>query len=133
MNRPGGTLDIATALRPYRGTWNARLASHLLRRAGFGGTSDEVGRLNGVAMDDAVGSLIEFPSTTDLPEPGNVYDPRPVLMQLFTAQKSAGDMQKRQLGMELRQNERQSIISLQEWWLHRMLSSPAPLQEKMAL
>src|SRR5581483_4668637 len=40
---------------------------------------------------------------------------------------------KRQIRMEIRKNERRSILSLQSWWVNRMLSSPAPLQEKMAL
>jgi len=45
--RPAGPLDALTALRPYAGPWNRRLAAHLLRRAGFGGSPADVDRLAG--------------------------------------------------------------------------------------
>ncbi len=54
MNRPAGALDIATALVPYKGPWTARLAAHLLRRAGFGGSQTEIARLAAMPVHDAV-------------------------------------------------------------------------------
>ena len=120
MSRPAGRLDLATALEPYSGAWNARLAAHLLRRAGFGGTAAEVRRLASLPMHAAVDSLVSFPSTAALPAPPQLYDP--------VAGLQAGVPPK-----EIRKNERQSVIELQRWWLNRMLNTPAPLQEKMAL
>lgn len=135
MNRPAGSLDPATALRPYAGPWNARLAAHLLRRAGFGGSPDDVQRFASMPVHDAVDALIEFPSTASLPAPGDVYDPRQELTSLAMrgGYKALDDMQRRQFGMQLRKSERTSILSMQNWWLNRMLNTPAPLQEKMAL
>jgi uncharacterized protein (DUF1800 family) len=134
--RPAGRLDLATALEPYRGPWNARLAAHLLRRAGFGGTSAEVGRLAAMPMHVAVDSLVNFPSTDALPGPPPLYDPREAIRQNFMGAMRAmigDDTQRREIFKQIRKGERDSAIALQRWWLNRMLNSPAPLQEKMAL
>ncbi len=136
MNRPAGSLDIATALEPYRGPWNEKLTAHLLRRAGFGGTVDEIHRLASMPVHEAVGSLIEFPSTSSLPQPQDICDPRSAIRENFMGalrSMMGDDTHKRELFNEIRKQERQSLISLQNWWLNRMLSTPAPLQEKMAL
>jgi len=134
--RPAGHLDISTALAPYAGVWDERLAAHLLRRAGFGATSDETKRYASLGVHAAVDALINFPSTAGLPAPDNLYDPRATLLQYFQQGVRPGmvdDMTRRKIGQEVRQNERQSVIALQLWWLNRMLATPAPLQEKMAL
>jgi uncharacterized protein (DUF1800 family) len=137
MQRPSGTLDVAIALAPYEGPWNERLAAHLLRRAGFGGTQDEIARYARMGVGDAVESLIHFPSTASLPQPPQLTDPsvlrRAALDQGVVRPAMATDVQRRAVGMEVRRDERTSILELQLWWLNRMLSTPAPLQEKMAL
>src|SRR6476661_7354690 len=81
--RPAGRLDLQTALEPYAGPWNGRLAAHLLRRAGFGGTAAEVQRLALMQMDAAVDSIVNFAPTGSLPAPPQLYDPREVLRQNF--------------------------------------------------
>ncbi len=129
LNRPSGTLDGSDALRAYNGAWNARLAAHLLRRAGFGGTPDEISRFARMQPHDAVESLIHFPDTSRLPGPDNVYDPFGGLS--MTMAPMAGD--RKAFMQQARQQSRASIMSMQTWWLNRMLTTPAPLQEKMAL
>ncbi|MGA8099686.1 MAG: hypothetical protein WB810_13615, partial [Candidatus Cybelea sp.] len=42
--RPQGNPDLSIALQPYSQTLGERGAAHLLRRAGFGGTPDQVRR-----------------------------------------------------------------------------------------
>jgi hypothetical protein len=134
IDRPPGVLDAANALRPYAGPWNARLAAHLLRRAGFGGSPTEIERLAGQTMHAAVESTIHFPSTASLPAPDDVYDPSSDLLSFYRGGgfRSADETAKREFRKGLRKKERQSILSLQSWWLNRMLATPAPLQEKMA-
>ncbi|HEY8320996.1 MAG TPA: DUF1800 domain-containing protein [Candidatus Baltobacteraceae bacterium] len=135
IHRPAGTLDAAGALRPYGGPWNERLAAHLMRRAGFGGSPDEIRAMAAMSPAEAVGSLIHFPSTANMPQPADVFDPVAYLRGQFGNQRPA-DMtedQKRERNKGLRMQERQSVLALQAWWLDRMLNSPAPLQEKMAL
>ncbi len=134
--RPAGRLDLGTALEPYAGPWNARLAAHLLRRAGFGGTSVEVARLASMPVHAAVDSLVDFPSTDALPPAPELYDPRRAIMENFGGALKAfmgDDTARREFAKEIRKNERQSLIALQRWWLTRMLNTSAPLQEKMAL
>src|SRR5947207_827051 len=40
--------------------WNAERAAHLLERAGFGGTPDEIDRLASMTPQQAVDSLVEY-------------------------------------------------------------------------
>jgi len=134
--RPAGHLDAATALAPYKGVWDVRLAAHLLRRAGFGSSPEEAAKFASMGVHAAVSALVDFPSTDSLPAPGDLYDPRTTLMQYFQQGMRPGnvdDMTKRKIGQQVRMQERQSVIALQRWWLNRMLTTPAPLQEKMAL
>lgn len=133
MIRPAGTLDAATALQPFAGALDERHAAHLLRRAGFGGSPDDVRRLSGMAAGDAVESLVRFPSTSALPAPSDVYDPFSLVQQYGL--RGLRDMAKdarRELLKQVRREEVRSTLALQLWWLNRMLATPAPLQEKMA-
>lgn len=133
VQRPAGTLEAGTALLPYERALDARLAAHLLRRAGFGGTPDDIRRLTGMAAGEAVESLVRFPSTSALSAPQDVYDPASLLSQYgFGALRSLTADARRQLLMQVRRDEVRSILSLQLWWLDRMLATAAPLQEKMA-
>ncbi|MGH7737246.1 MAG: DUF1800 domain-containing protein [Candidatus Tyrphobacter sp.] len=133
IERPDGHVDFATALLPYRGELNARLAAHLLRRAGFGGTPQEVARYAAMSPGDAVESLVRFADTSALPSPGDVYDPATLLGQYGPrGLRDLSSNARRALYEEVRRNEVRSVVSLQEWWLQRMLATPAPLQEKMA-
>ena len=136
MDRPAGRLDIGSALREYTGPWNVRLAAHLLRRAGFGGTPADIERAASHSMNGAVDALVHFPSTDALPQPPQLFDPRAMLRDmLFAGQISLkpDDTQKREIGKQIRQGERRSLIDLQRWWLNRMIQTPAPLQEKLTL
>jgi uncharacterized protein (DUF1800 family) len=108
--RPSGLLDVATALAPYRGAFNARHAAHVLRRAGFGGTPVDIAALAQLDAQRAVDALLH-PVEADVafadypPElgtlPSNLYGPRKTAVQL--------------------------------WWLDRMLRSRRQLVEKMTL
>ena len=132
MTRPPGRIDLTTALSPYRGAWNERLAAHLARRAGFGASIQEARRLASMSPRAAVESFIHLASDAELPAPENVYDPRETFMPYVRGgMRAADDMTRRRIGQEIRKNERDSILSMQHWWLNRMLNSPAPLREKM--
>jgi uncharacterized protein (DUF1800 family) len=127
--RPAGRLDVMTALRPYDGPWDDRLAAHLLRRAGFSGTPDEIARYAAMSSHDAAESLIHFADTSQLPPPPSVMEyPTPP----GVAFKALDDMAKRQASQARRKEAVGDIVALQLWWLNRMLATPAPLQEKMA-
>lgn len=121
--RPAGTLDTATALAPYRGHWNMRLAAHLLRRAGFGGTTEQVGRLAALDVGAAVASLVNFADTRGLPNGPTLSGP-PNYMGMRPDRETIKADRKAHVAQ---------VRDLQQWWLNRMIATPAPLQEKMTL
>src|SRR5690242_14556383 len=81
--RPSGRLDSSTALQEFRGALDERLAAHLLRRSGFGGTPDDIRRYAAMSPADAVESLVRFPSQTNVAPPA-VFDRGPYLHELKT-------------------------------------------------
>jgi hypothetical protein len=122
--RPAGALDVATALQAYSGRFDERAAAHLLRRAGFGGTPDEIKRLAAGSMHQAVDALIAFPASDPLPAaPDGLPDDAGAMLGMLSA-----DAKK-----ERRRIDREAILATQQWWLDRMLATSAPLQEKMTL
>jgi hypothetical protein len=91
-------------------------AAHLLWRAGFGGTWEDVQALAGRGLHQAVQALLDFPVSIE-PAPG------------FATLPEADPGQ----GTTRRVEERDKIAQLRSWWLDRMLNSPYPFQEKMTL
>jgi uncharacterized protein (DUF1800 family) len=137
--RPAGALDISTALDPYTGPWNRRLAAHLLRRAGFGGSPADVARIAAMSMPAAVEGFIHFPSTRSLaaqPElEAPAIPPRGLYAGFLQGMAADPDVaeQRKAFQMQRNQERRRNLIAMQKWWLERMIASPAPLQEKMTL
>jgi len=133
--RPAGEINLATALAPYAGPWDPRLAAHLARRAGFGGTPDDVARLAAMQPQSAVDSFVHLPDTSKLPGPPqleplyNAQQVQRAARQQAAADPEAAKAKQAQVG-RLR---RQEIVALQTWWIDRMINTPAPLQEKMTL
>ena len=91
--RPAGTLSASTALAPYEGPWNARLAAHLLRRAGFGGSPADVARIAGLRRaSDAVDEFIHYPKDAGLPgAPADLGDDYAELQRRVTELQRSGD------------------------------------------
>ncbi|MGH7727545.1 MAG: DUF1800 domain-containing protein [Vulcanimicrobiaceae bacterium] len=156
--RPLGNLALPNDLAPYRGPWNARLAAHLLRRAGFGGSPRDVAKLAAQpSADAAVASLLAFPTRDPLP-PGPAYSDDPSAAFATLRERVRGDLASlreqiagfplapgaaraalaadpeiKELRKATRQVEFRAAIQARLWWLDRMLHTPAPLQEKLTL
>ncbi len=136
--RPAGSLSISTALAPYAGSWDSRLAAHLLRRAAFGGSPDDIARTASLSMNAAVDALIRFPKDTGLPAaPDQLTDyymeQAQLLRQAGKAAAGNDDETIKQRRMEIAKMRQQTNVSMIRWWTNRMINSPAPLQEKMTL
>ena len=138
------------------GDWNAARAAHLLERAGFGGTPEEVAALAKLTPAAAVAYLVRFEGAPDgkLPafDHSGVHDSG---LEPFPPSRPATTKLARQrgeaLGVKIKPSGnrrlqpvvnrffywlRASYLETQRvayWWADRMLVSPRPLQEKMAL
>jgi len=136
--------------------WDRAAAAHLLERAGFGGTPHDIDRLAALGPRAAVRHLIRFDGAPadGLPpfEHSGIFDAgldpfppsRPATTKLAEETGTA-------LGIEVRTGGNrplQPIVNqffywlrasmletdrVAQWWAERMLVTPRPLQEKMAL
>lgn len=112
--------------------WTEADAAHLLRRAGFGGTPDEVAALARLGVDAAVDSLVNYTQIA--------YDPPPPWIDPLILQPVSRD-EIRQMNPEERERfqeqrrraERRTFEETRLWWIERMVRSPRPLEEKMTL
>jgi uncharacterized protein (DUF1800 family) len=114
--------------------WNYETAAHLLNRAGFGGTPAEIEAARGQGLDATVHDLVDASDDfANVPppawaHPGNI---RKMRMHVRGLKTEPGERKKRR--HEIRKMEGENIIDLRRWWLDRMLTTPAPLLEKMTL
>ena len=142
--RPPGSLDVAIALDPYSGPWGTRQAAHLYRRAGFGGSPDDIARVASAGMHAAVESFVRFANAGALPAQPQLVterltpDERATLMSATkaanaSAQNPAPDDAIMAVRKKIGGARRDNIIALEQWFLDRMIQSPAQLQEKMTL
>ncbi|MCB1807587.1 MAG: DUF1800 family protein, partial [Candidatus Competibacteraceae bacterium] len=150
---PAAWIDDLSAISPT--DWNTQRAAHLLERAGFGGTPAEISQLAALTPEQAVAWLVDFPADdSPLPpfEHSGVHDPglepfppsRPATTALARAQGEALGVKIKPAGNRRLQPvvnrffywlraSRLETNRLAYWWANRMLTTPHPLQEKMAL
>jgi hypothetical protein len=84
---------------------------HLLRRAGFGGTPDEISNYSSMGYDAAVDSLLNYENVPD-----NMASTLPAITMTYSGNHPGSE-----------------LIVLGEWWTNRMALTNRPLQEKMTL
>jgi uncharacterized protein (DUF1800 family) len=109
--------------------WSEAKARHLLVRAGFGGTTDDVARLHARGLFGAVNHLVNF---KDQPAANIEFDAAVKERPESFENALVGEEQRR-----LRENrvakDRQQIQNMRLWWMQRMIESPRPLEEKLTL
>jgi uncharacterized protein (DUF1800 family) len=155
--RGGGPAQWAEDLTPIAAAdWSFDRAAHLLERAGFGGTPEEIARLAAMSPQAAVAALVDYHAVANdhlAPfERSDVWDPSlrdfPVSRVAATerAQKTGEAM-----GVRIKpagERRLQPVVDrffywlratvletrrLAHWWADRMVATNRPLQEKMAL
>lgn len=155
---------LALAASPWAGDlapigaadWNRARAAHLLERAGFGGTPEEVDAFALLTPIQAVRRLVHFEGApaADLPpfDHSGVFeaglDPFPASRPATTdlardsgealgvAVKAGGNRRMQPVVNKFFYWLRASKLETDRvayWWANRMLTSPRPLQERMAL
>jgi uncharacterized protein (DUF1800 family) len=107
-------------MKPYRPkTYTFEDAAHLLRRAGFGGTPEEIEKLRALGPELAVEQLLTWNSQdgTD-PNPNDIN----AAFDGFIKE-----------GVQLAQALARSSATVQLWWVHKMLTTTQPMKEKLTL
>ena len=157
MAQAAGPANWKDDLKPIApADWNYDFAAHLLERAGFGGTPEEIQALARMTPDQAIGRLVRFEGTdtSQLPpfDPSGIHDPglepfppsRPAVTDMAKAKGEALGIKVKPTGNRRLQPVvdeffywlRASALETNRvayWWANRMLTSPRPLEEKMAL
>jgi Protein of unknown function (DUF1800) len=135
--------------------WNYDFAAHLLERAGFGGTPEEIQALAKLTPAEAVRQLVYFQKIeNNLPpfDHSGIHDPglepfpesRPAVTKLAKEKgealgikvKPGGDRPLQPIVNEFFYWLRASVLETQRvayWWANRMVATHHPLEEKMAL
>jgi len=119
-------------------------ARHLLWRAGFGGTPEQVKIVASWGPKKAVESLVDAANAGGYPAPkADAFDGSIVAATTEAqrqAARRAAQMQDeealariRRMRQEEQRRDRAQIAEVQKWWLTRMIESPRPLEEKMTL
>lgn len=137
-------MAISTSLEPLpAGQFGYLQAQHLLNRAGFGGTPQQVLQLQELGLDKAVDLLVNYPAidTSNLPRPE--YDPD--IIRPATPEERAMAVKARREGdqatldrlmaerLERQAADRRQMRELERWWLAKMIQTPRPLEEKLVL
>jgi uncharacterized protein (DUF1800 family) len=127
--------------------WTIQEAAHLLRRAGFGGSPQEIESFHALGRYRAVESLLAPTEPVDaftLPAWANrdqaVADMKERLEQVQAMRRATRDLSpeeaekaRREFNQKQQRTNRQHGIEAQGWWFRRMLKTNAPLREKMVL
>ena len=137
--------------------WNYERAAHLIERAGFGATPEEIARVAAMTPERAVNSLVDY-ETIDASalkpfDESGIWDPG---MDPFPPSRAEAVRRAREHGEGLgekvlapgTQRRLQPVVDkffysltannietqrLGLWWANRMIASPRPLEEKLTL
>jgi uncharacterized protein (DUF1800 family) len=127
--------------------WTISEAAHLLRRAGFGGSPQEIERFHALGRTKAVDSLLTPAEANDaFPLPAWA-DRETVLAETRARAEELRELRqasrgqtpeqaeraRREFNQKQQRTSRQRGAELQGWWFRRMLKTEAPLREKMVL
>lgn len=130
-----------------KANWSIQEARHLLNRAGFGGSPDEVKNFHRLGREAAVQFLLEptekieafpIPAWADMEAVrkslAEFAENRLLLQEKRrTLSPEAFEKEQREANRKQRMESRKQGVESQSWWIERMMTSRAPLREKMTL
>ncbi|MFP6583246.1 MAG: DUF1800 family protein [Candidatus Hydrogenedentota bacterium] len=124
-------------LDTYTGIWDLATASHLLRRAGFGGSRAERDAVAAITLSNAVEELVNFQSTDpylDGPTQGTGVFYGAPFVDLPTAEPTDPQDEFYWATLDLYHTRNFEWASdMRNHWLYRMRYSSQPFQEQLAL
>lgn len=103
-------------------------ARHLATRAGFGATTEEVGRLQAMGLRDAVSEIVEPGSQNE-----NALAEFATQARTPLVRKKLQPDEQRRLNQQRRKADQAQLQKLRAWWLQRMIAAPNALEEKLVL
>ncbi len=118
-------------------------AQHLLQRAGFGGTPDQVRLLADWGPEKSVAHLVHYEDAPAQPVREDAFradirvplspEERIRYRRALAAQDEETVAAFRRFEQEQQAADRRQIRNVQRWWLQRMIETPRPFEEKMTL
>lgn len=142
--RPSPPRPPTTSLSPLvKKDFGFDQARHLLWRAGFGGTPDQVQTLVNWGLEKSVNMLVDYEGiafeevsptqfSADIMRPPS-EDERRMARQAAAARNEDRLAELRLRRQNAEQADREQMRDVQRWWLKRMIETPRPLEEKMTL
>ncbi len=112
--------------------WTLEAAAHLLNRAGFGGTPNEIKSLHSLGLLKAVDTLVYAEEESDLFPPPEITSPELTVAR----RKELRDLSEAEQMMRKKMHQREvheQTSALRQWWLTRMRYSSNPVREKATL
>ncbi len=106
-------------------------ARHLLNRAGFGGTPDEIKSLSDMGLKKAVQLILHGLSTSE--SSPTAFDIAMVDRSERRRMRSLPQKERQKIRQQMRQVDRRQMARYRTWWVEQMLASPNPFQEKLTL
>jgi hypothetical protein len=137
-------LSLDPMLRPYKPSrddpFDRIKAAHLLNRAGFGGTEQEIAKVMKLGPQDAADWLLDFPdapaeeqSKTNVPDLSGIEGYPGNYRAIRDKMRGMSPEQRKEFRQMLQRANREAIVETASWWLGRMADGPYPLQEKLTL
>ena len=124
--------------------FDERKAQHLLQRAGFGGTPQQIQALAKLGLEKSVEYLVNYRSLPDS-SPTTLDDYDKNIIRPPTRTEQAAIRKARKIGNEeivdkfrterqrRQRADRKQITEMEQWWLRRLIATPRPLEEKLTL
>ena len=142
--RPAREKAISSSLSQIKAKdFGFEQARHLLWRAGFGGTPQQIQTLASWGPERAVGYLLDYRDIPAEEITATLFDRD--IMRPYNAEERGELARARRQGDEAavagvsaqrqvaEQKARRQVRRVQQWWLKRMIETPRPLEEKMTL
>jgi uncharacterized protein (DUF1800 family) len=114
--------------------WSIALAYHLMVRAGFGGTPEQIADFHRLGLPGAVELLLSeappAPLMSEWEEPESLREKEIAAREAMRAGNTQDALQ---LRGEVRKEKGRAIFQLRDLWLTRMATTDRPLHEKLTL
>src|SRR5438105_2463189 len=117
---------MLTPLDPKQ--WDVTKAAHLLNRAGFGGTPEQIQALYSAGFEGAVHSVLNAPDDSQqFPKPAEV---QPLNFKAKREEyRMLPEAERKEKIKMVQKEQRKDMLQLVTWWLDRMAQTPNPLRE----